>query len=227
MASVEETRYKNLLRLIGEHGGQARLAEKIHKSPAQISQWKNRAPNSKTGKPRNIGSATAREIEYFLDKPDGWMDVPHVREPEPPIYESNAYVTKVRGAKVSAGDGSIAFEHEEVDGSHAFKRSWLRQKGINSVSRCRMVEVEGESMSPYLEHGDIVLVNMDDTAVKDGQVYVVALDGELLVKRLFKQIDGGVELRSDNPSPRYVPRHVSGEQLELLRILGRVVWRGG
>lgn len=143
------------------------------------------------------------------------------------LDDPNEYVTKVRGAKAAAGSGHIAFEHEEVDGSHAFKRSWLRQKGIHSITRCRMVEVEGDSMSPYLEHGDIVLVNMDDTTVRDGQVYVVALDGELLVKRLFKQIDGGVELRSDNPAPRYAARHVAGEQLELLRILGRVVWRGG
>lgn len=142
--------------------------------------------------------------------------------------DPNLYVTKVKGARASAGNGEILFEHEEIDGSHAFKRSWLRSKGITSVDRCRMLEVKGDSMYPYIENDNIVLVNMDDRTVRDGEVYVVILDGELLVKRLFKDVDGSVELRSDNPDKsRYPSKRITGDMLDLLQVMGRVVWRAG
>jgi hypothetical protein len=77
MRPAEDTRHDNLLRLIESHGGQRALADSIDKSPAQISQWVNRAPNSRTGTPRTISGASAREIESRLGLPAGWIDQPH------------------------------------------------------------------------------------------------------------------------------------------------------
>lgn len=56
-----------------EFGSQALLAEKIGKSPAQLSQWKN-ASLSATGRERAMSSDIAREIEDKTGKPRGWMD---------------------------------------------------------------------------------------------------------------------------------------------------------
>lgn len=76
MQTIDDTRHERLLQLIEEHRTQAALAKVIGKSPAQISQWVNRSPNSKTGKPRVMDSATARDIERACGKPQGWMDSP-------------------------------------------------------------------------------------------------------------------------------------------------------
>ena len=76
MQTIDNIRRERLLQLIAEHGTQAALARVISKSPAQISQWVNRSPNSATGKPRVMDSATAREIESACGKAVGWMDQP-------------------------------------------------------------------------------------------------------------------------------------------------------
>ena len=74
MQTIEVSRRQNLAALIAEAGSQAALSEQIGKAPAQISQWLNASTNSKTGKPRVMSNAIAREIEKLAAKPDGWMD---------------------------------------------------------------------------------------------------------------------------------------------------------
>ncbi|RYE00909.1 MAG: S24 family peptidase, partial [Sphingomonadales bacterium] len=82
-----------------------------------------------------------------------------------------------------------------------------------------MIAVQGDSMSPLLEDGDEILVDGDQRAVKGrGGVFVLRLDGELMVKRLRPAV-GGVELISDNPA--YPVRFVRD-----VEVLGRVAWLG-
>jgi hypothetical protein len=84
MDTIEETRLKRLAILMKEFQNECRtdtaFAEKIGKSESQLSQWLNRSHDSKTGKPRNISSQIAREIELKCGKPRGWMDQPVIDE---------------------------------------------------------------------------------------------------------------------------------------------------
>lgn len=75
MQTIEEVRRVRLVMLEREFGGQAALADKVGKSPAQISQWKNASPSA-TGRERAMSSDIAREIEIKTGKPRGWMDSP-------------------------------------------------------------------------------------------------------------------------------------------------------
>ncbi len=136
------------------------------------------------------------------------------------------FVTRVHGPRLSAGGGRISWEHEEIDNSHAFRRDWLQRKGL-AVKDCRMVSVEGDSMSPFLRSGDVVLVHVADRAIRNGEVYVIAIGDELRVKRLLLRADGSVEIHSDNPAPQYAMELIGAEQVERLNVIGRVVWRGG
>lgn len=81
MKTVDVIRRENLHILAKEAGGPGGLAEDLGKSKSQISQWLNASPDSKTGKPRTIGNASAREIEQKKNKPTGWMDVDHSPAP--------------------------------------------------------------------------------------------------------------------------------------------------
>lgn len=80
VATIDQIYRDNLRALIKEHGTQEALSTVIGKSPAQISQWLNGLKDSKTGKPRSMARATAREIERACGKPEGWMDQPHEAE---------------------------------------------------------------------------------------------------------------------------------------------------
>ncbi len=84
MDTIEETRLKRLTILMEELRRECRtdaaFAEKIGKSESQLNQWIKRSPDSKTGKPRNISSQIAREIESICRKQRGWMDQPVIDE---------------------------------------------------------------------------------------------------------------------------------------------------
>lgn len=85
--TIEETRLARLLILKEEYGGVAALAEVLGMSnPSQLSQWLNRSPDSKTGKPRSVNSASARDIEKKTGKLSGWMDQP--------VYADNEKLTQ-------------------------------------------------------------------------------------------------------------------------------------
>ena len=77
MKVIEEIRLENLRILVDEAGGIAKFAERAGKQPAQISQLLNRSPDSKTKKPKAIGSSQAREFENAGEKEIGWMDHDH------------------------------------------------------------------------------------------------------------------------------------------------------
>lgn len=77
MKVIEEIRLQNLKALVDEAGGITRFAELAGKQQAQISQLLNQSPDSKTGKPKAVGSRQAREFEVAAGRPTGWMDHDH------------------------------------------------------------------------------------------------------------------------------------------------------
>lgn len=78
MATIDQIYRDNLRLLVQEAGGTVTaLAARLGKQNAQVSQWLNGSKDSKTGKPRTLARATARDIERVMNKPEGWMDQPH------------------------------------------------------------------------------------------------------------------------------------------------------
>lgn len=141
-------------------------------------------------------------------------------------YGGSRYVMIKRlTAQVSAGGGEMV-EHDEIQDYVAFRRDWLRKKGLNA-SQLVVVEVSGDSMSPTLEDGDVILVNVMDRSIRDGRIYAFRVHDEVRVKRFQHASDGGIVVTSDNKSPRYRDEQLSPDILERLDIIGRVVWGGG
>lgn len=77
MKTVAEIRHDNLLLLLDETGTAEALANLVESSPIYISQLRNKAVDSKTKKPRQIGDALARKMESRCGKEIGWMDHEH------------------------------------------------------------------------------------------------------------------------------------------------------
>lgn len=77
MKTVEEVRRIRLKMLINEVGGRAadlnRATGKIDRD-STYSQILNQSLGSKTGKPKQMGSPLARELEKARHKETGWMD---------------------------------------------------------------------------------------------------------------------------------------------------------
>lgn len=123
----------------------------------------------------------------------------------------------------SAGGGAVV-EAENIKETIAFRTDWLREEGLDP-KWLNVISVMGDSMEPSLYNGDIILIDRRDGPPRSGCVYVINYDGDLLVKRLQRLLNGGFKIISDNP--RYEPETIPAEQMEQVRIIGRVVWKGG
>lgn len=121
----------------------------------------------------------------------------------------------------SAGGGALN-DGEALAGKVGFDENWLRHKGLDP-SRLSLIQVEGDSMQPTLNDGDDIMVDASaaDRVPKNG-IYVLRLDGMLIVKRLLPGKGGKLSIMSDNPT--YLPIHdVAADEVT---IIGRVVWVG-
>lgn len=129
------------------------------------------------------------------------------------------------GVKLSAGNG-----HEQVEiefgkvTPQAFRAAWVREKRLRPNKLAAMT-ASGNSMEPGIFNGDSLLVDTSQTEVLDGKVYALWYDGGERVKRLFRLPGGGLRIKSDNSDHPTV--EVPQDQLEHVRILGRVVHRSG
>lgn len=125
--------------------------------------------------------------------------------------------------KASAGGGTVIHSEQIVD-YLSFKSEWVRNSLGVSVQDLALINVKGDSMEPSLSNEDLILVDMRTRGVEDNAVYVLQFNGTLLVKRLQRRFDGSVVIMSDNP--RYSSETLTGEAVELLKVIGRVVWCG-
>lgn len=136
----------------------------------------------------------------------------------------------------SAGPGATAVD-TSLDGAMAFRKDWLSSRGI-STANAVLLRARGDSMQPVIWHGDLLLVDQSKTLppVRDPKavslrkgyqedVYVVELGGDLLVKAVRRPSEDRLVLVSEN-SHRYDPEVLKGEEINDLRIVGKVLWWG-
>lgn len=201
-----------LERLIRERGEDyASLSRLIGRNPAYMQQF------IKRGTPRVLAEGDRRLLARYFGVSEELLGAPPAEEPEGRVVVPELDV----GA--SAGPGALPGD-ERPKSRIAFDSKWLRAMGVGDVRQAAIIRVEGDSMVPTLADGDEILVDRSDGAgrLRDG-IYVLRMDGALIVKRLaVNPAARTLSIRSDNeayPSwPDCAPDAVD--------IVGRVVWAG-
>lgn len=129
-------------------------------------------------------------------------------------------------AKPAAGGGSLETSGE-TEGALAFRREWIGRKTRTSPERLRVMTVVGDSMSPTIEDGDIVLVDegVRKEPLKEGKVYVVRKGEEIFVKRFRKGV-GNLLFMGDNRDRSYLDVTVAEGDENGFTVIGRVLWAG-
>lgn len=88
---------------------------------------------------------------------------------------------------------------------------------VDSPVKCDVaIQVQGDSMVPKFEDGDTVYVRCQPD-VGDGQIAVVFLDDEAVIKRVYHEKEG-LTLLSDNPA--YGPIRATFDEYNVIRIFG-------
>ena len=194
-----------------EIGSLAQLAELLQVNRSAITQarkkgsvpaaWKLRLFKKLGLNPDWLeGGAGPPIIKPGLDGADDFHSVPKVQ------------------ARLCAGGGSFEMD-PHVKGYYSFKKEWLSRKGV--ADQMVLMDVFGNSMTPEIKDGDTVLVDQAQKDILAGVIYAVGIDDTIMVKRIEKHPQKLV-LLSDNSE--HAPIYLSGEEIESVRIIGKVLW---
>ena len=86
----------------------------------------------------------------------------------------------------------------QAAGSLWFGRDWLSRQGLDST-RCLLVRIKDDSMAATLPDGCSVLVNREQTQLREGRLFAFNHEGKLLVRRAGKDASGTWLLECDHP----------------------------
>ena len=148
-------------------------------------------PNAE--KVAKIAKALSVSVDYLLGKDD-----PLAADP-PKTHEVPVLGKVAAGVPISA--------QEDIIGT------------IWTDKECFALKIKGNSMSPRIMDGDIVLVKKQESA-EDGDLVIAEIDGEATCK-VLKRSHGSVMLVPFNAA--FAPFVYTGQEAEDLRILGKVV----
>ncbi len=140
------------------------------------------------------------------------------------VFEDSSKFTNIAflDIELAAGSGFCA-DQERTQDLIPISKDWIFENNY-SESSLKAVTVRGDSMSPRIQDGDILLINTADKKPRSGNVYAIAVDDELRVKRLVKRMDNSWIISSDNKADlSYVDEVISYNNFEQLRIIGRAV----
>ncbi|MCR5813512.1 MAG: S24 family peptidase [Desulfovibrio sp.] len=176
-------------------GSLAELSREIGASIASLSRWRV-----------DMGSATFKSVANMAD----FCRV-HLHFPE----EENVFV------RISGSDGTT---YGDLIVREAMVQNSFFEKMDISPSDCVLLEVADDSMSPTVLPGDSVLLHTFDRHLIDGKLYLVAVNGKVMLRRAFLNAANDVLLRSDNPV--FPEVHITPDKISSLEIYGRIRWLG-
>ncbi len=101
----------------------------------------------------------------------------------------------------------------------SFERKWLASI-IPDVNSARLLVAKGPAMQPTFADGDLLLINIGQRQIYQGQAYAIRLDGCLLVNRVEIRPGGVYRIVSDNRDIA-PPYEIEAGQMD---VLGQVVW---
>jgi phage repressor protein C with HTH and peptisase S24 domain len=203
---------RNVLeRLCVERGEDfAGLSRMLGRNPAYIQQFVRR------GVPRRLKEEERRKLARYFAVPEAILGGP---------ADALAGLVAVNQTPVRASAGPGAIVSEQAGQPYfAFDERWLKALTASSSERLSIIRVEGDSMSPTLNQGDDILVDLGDCEerLRDG-IYVLRIDDALVVKRIaLHPVGRRVTVQSDNPAYPDWPDF----DLSELRCIGRVIWAG-
>ncbi len=113
---------------------------------------------------------------------------------------------------------------DELPPIHSIKAtdSWILAKCPScDPKKLGLLTAQGNSMLPTIAHLDLVIVDTSVKTIQADGVYVVAFSGETYIRRIQKQIDGGILIITDNQ--QYPPIRLSKDELSDISIKGRCI----
>ena len=202
-------------------------------SRAELARSAGIAPSTLSDLELGLSKSTTalHKIARRLGLRPEWLETGRgAKEPSQDTSDSDWADINGYAQAIGLGGGPEAQEYAETH-KLKFRAESLARKRLRPNALAVMYG-KGDSMEPRIHSGDAILFDTSDTTPRDGQIYVVMVDGggaakEYHVKRC-EVIDDLVFFKADNPrgdhnwrKPKRLdsPRHP-------IQIIGRVRWIG-
>lgn len=195
---------------------QESVAEAAGISRVSVVQWEK-------GETKNAKGEYLLRAAQLLDINPYWLVFGEGEMSNTTKAESEYSLVPKYNISASMGDGRTV-ESEQVVDYLAFKSSWLIAMGLDE-QHLALVEVVGDSMEPTLASGSLVLIDLRKRSPSDSGIYAMGIDGQIWVKRLLRKFNGDLEIISDN-TELHGKEVVKKDELDQIRVIGRVVWAG-
>jgi transcriptional regulator with XRE-family HTH domain len=105
----------------------------------------------------------------------------------------------------------------------ALPRAWLRRLGLRPDAAAAAI-VDGPEMEPWLQQGELAVVNRADTEIRTFGVYAIAdPHGPCRIRRLATGPGGELVVEGGDPRRPQHDVYLKGEA-DQVTVLGRVVW---
>ena len=198
------------------------LSKRANVTHTSVSYWLS-------GRNKGMRAETAQRVANALGVSATWLATGEGDRSDKVVVfpEEDCVLLPVLGLRASAGYGETpCWEDMEETGEKIPRlRVWFHAHHLNPDSCC-FLKVKGDSMSPTIWDGDLILVNRAyQSAILSGKVYAFFIDGDIRVKRLIQKLNGNLILRSDNPD--FPEEELPAEERDRFKMIGRVVDRQG
>jgi phage repressor protein C with HTH and peptisase S24 domain len=170
----------------------------------------------------SLARATGVRLEW-LATGEGPMQGDSTPELAPATPPGHVLLPLLEARAAAGNHGGLRSDHL-VD-FIAFSESFLKQTLRRAPQNLALLTASGDSMDPTIRDGDLLLVDTSARRIEGSFIYVLAIGGGLLVKRIDLRRDGSVILKSDNP--KYAAEEVPAAETLSLQVLGQVVWQAG
>ena len=216
--TVVDEEFGTRLRLIMQQfGSVADLARAVGVSDNAIYKWVTGRGNPGMLSLVNLAKAAGVSVEWLATG----RGQPLKARPETRTEPSANLVKPPTVSPRRAGNKAGLSSPQLVDYLN-FKPEWLKRIFNTEVQDVALIEVVGDSMSPTIDDGDLVVADTRETRFKSDGIYVIRNGDDLSIKRVQREPDGKLTVRSDNQA-----YHTMTIAPNALNFVGRVLWMGG
>lgn len=210
---------------------QNQLAKKVETSQGAISDIEN-GRNKESSSLFDIAKVTGVSADWLI-KNQGEMLTEPQKELAKILEEGTVSVDDgdddlipipIYDLYFCCGDGNGSCEFENIKGYRKLPPEFFKDRNIRP-EEFKLICAINDSNHPYIKDGDEVGIVVTDKEIKDGEYYAILLDGDRMIKQIFREAGGSYRLTSFNKA--YPDKVVTPEHSQSLIIAGRQVYRAG
>jgi len=204
-----------------------KLAKAAGVSPSALRKWLRGEAEPSRERLITFADAAGVEIAWLVRGEGGQptlRDISNSRHEDrerPSTDEFLLLPHKPKAAAAGSGRPAPEYPAEFI----AFRHDWIRTAFDLDPEQVMLISAVGDSMEPGIRDGDLLLVDTRQQAFTEFGIYVFEARGERLVKRVQRKFDGTLYVISDNTV--YQPEVISSELASEIKVVGKVIWRGG